>query len=313
MAHVMSVRGPIPPEAIGFTLMHEHIFIDLTAFPAGTQRVGLDAVFDPARHMQLMIEEVAAFQRFEGKSIVDPTVRNLGGNVAAVRRFSETTGLNIVMGCGWYRDSYMEQDLYYRSTEEIAEELLNDIEHGFGTTGIRPGIIGEIGTNLLHLTAKEERCLRAAAKAQRRSGLAITTHLPQAGVAIEVLDILQEHGVPPDRVIIGHSDIYLDVAYHAALAKRGAYVQYDNLGCTYDQPRQGPAVVAHVAEMIRQGYVERILLAHDICWRQHLAAFNGKGFDYLPRRFLPELRANGVSEESIRTMTVLNPRRVLSV
>jgi phosphotriesterase-related protein len=303
----------MPTDALGFTLPHEHIFLNLTAYPTGTQMAGPDAVIDPVRHTQLMIEELAAFQRFGGTSLVELTVRNMGGDVEALRRMSEVTGLNIIVGCGWYRDSYMENDLHYRPTDQLAEELINEIEHGFGNTGIRPGILGETGTNFLHLTAKEERCLRAVAKAQRKTGLAITTHLPQGGVGFELLDVLQEHGVPPDRVIIGHADVYMDIAYHAALAKRGAYVQYDNIGSKYDLPRQEPALVAEVVEMIRQGYVERILLSHDVCWRSHLAAYNGKGFDYIPRCFLPALRARGVSDEAIHTMTVVNPQRVLAV
>jgi predicted metal-dependent phosphotriesterase family hydrolase len=312
VAYVMSVRGPLAPEAIGFTLTREHLFLNLTAFPNGTASTDPEPIIDPVRHTQLLIEEVAAFQRFGGKTIVDLTVRNLGGDVEAVRRLSETTGLNIIMGCGWYRDSYMEHDLYYRPTDQIAEELIHEIEHGFGTTGIRPGII-EDGTDFHHLTAKEERCLRAAAKAHRRTGLAITTHLPHAGVGFEVLDILQEYGVPPERVIIGHSDISLNTAYHAALATRGAYVQYDNIGSTYDQPLQEPAVAAELVEMIRLGHGERILLSHDVSSRRHLAAYNGRGFAYLPKSFLPVLRAKGVSEEAIHAMTVLNPQRVLSV
>ena len=164
-----------------------------------------------------------------------------------------------------------------------------------------------------HLTAKEERCLRAEAKAQRRTGLAMTTHLPKAGVGFEVLDILGEYGVPPDRVIIGHSDIYKEVEYHAALVKRGAYVQYDNIGTAYDAPRGEPDLVNLVAELVHRGYAERILLSHDICWRSHLGYYDGHGFDYLATTFLPKLREKGVSDEAIHTMTVENPKRVLAV
>jgi predicted metal-dependent phosphotriesterase family hydrolase len=315
MAHVMTVCGPISPDELGFTLPHEHIFVDLTAFPGGITIGGLDAIIDPVRHMEIMIEELKAYQSAGGKSVVDVTCRNLGGDIRALKRVAEATGANIIAGCGWYRESYMDHDIYYQPTNELAEDLIKEIENGLGDTGIRPGIIGEIGVDYshYHLSAKEERCLRAMAKAQRRSGLAITTHLPKARVAFEVLDVLGEHGVPPDRVIIGHSDIYKDAGYHAALMTRGAYVQYDNIGSDFDAPRGEPDLLDLVVELVRRGHGERILLSHDICCRSHLKYYHGRGFDYLATQFLPRLREMGISEEEVQIMTVENPKRVLSV
>ena len=321
MAQVMTVCGPISPDELGFVLPHEHIFIDLTAFPGGITLGGLDGIIDPVRHMEIMIEEVRAYQQAGGNSIVDVTCRNMGGDVRALKRVSETTGVHIVAGCGWYRESYMDHDLYYRSTDELAEELIREIEQGLGDSGLRPGILGEIGIEYshYHLSAKEERCLRAMAKAQRRTGLAITTHLPKAGVAFEVLDVLGEYGVPPDRVIVGHSDVYKDAAYHAALMDRGAYVQYDNIGSSLDAPRGERELLDLIVKLVRgasskgRRYTQRILLSHDICYRSHLRHYQGRGFDYLATRFLPQLRERGLGDEEIHTMTVENPRRVLSV
>ena len=58
MAHIMTVLGPISPTDLGVTLPHEHIFIDLTAFPGGITTGGLDAIIDPIRHTEIMIEEL---------------------------------------------------------------------------------------------------------------------------------------------------------------------------------------------------------------------------------------------------------------
>ena len=309
----MTVLGPISPDELGFTLPHEHIFIDLTVFPGGilTASSPLDIIIDPVLHTEIMVEELKAFQAVGGKSLVELTCRNMGGDIRAVKRMAGVTGLNIIAGCGWYRDSYMEDDIYYRATDELAEELIYEIEYGIGGTDIRPGIIGEIGTNHYHLTAKEERCLRAVAKAQRRTGLAVTTHLPKVEVAFEVLDILAEYGVPPERVIIGHSDIFQDAEYHAALMKRGAYVQYDNIRSVYRIPLG--ELDNLIAKLVRQGYAERILLSHDICCKSHLSYYDGDGFDCLATHFLPKLKEKGVSDEAIHTMTVENPARVLAV
>jgi predicted metal-dependent phosphotriesterase family hydrolase len=315
MAQIMTVLGAISPNDLGFTLPHEHIFIDLTAFPGGITTGGLDAIIDPVRHTEMMIEELNAFQAVGGKGLVEVTCRNMGGDIRAVKRAAEASGLNIIAGCGWYRESYMDHDIYYRATDELAEELVYEIEHGIDGTDIRPGIIGEIGVdyNHDHLSAKEERCLRAVAKAQRRTGLAVTTHLPKARIAFEVLDVLAEYDVPADRVILGHSDTYKDAAYHAALMNKGAYVQYDNIGSDYDMPRGEAELISLVADLVCQGFVDRILLSHDICCRSHLKWFGGRGFDYLATKFLPTLKQAGVSDEAIYTMTVENPKRVLTV
>lgn len=319
MPQVMTVRGPIAAGALGFTLPHEHTFLNLAAFPTSATLSGLDAVIDPVRHMQILIDELRIFRQEGGASIVDTTNRNMGGDIRATLRLSEATGIHIIAGCGWYREAFMGEELSFTPTDRLAEELIWEIEHGIcegpnrNCTFIRPGIIGEIGTNLLHLSAKEERCLRAMAKAQRRTGLALTTHLPQGGVALEVLDIVAEHNVPADRVIIGHADIYMDVDYHVALMKRGAYVEFDNIGAHYDVPRQEPALVEHIFRLIQRGHVERILLSQDTCWRSRLAHWGGHGYGYIQRTFLPLLRARGISEEAIHIMTVENPARVLAV
>ena len=315
MAQIMTVLGPISADELGFTLPHEHIFINLTAFPGGVTIGGYDAIFDPVRHTEVIVEELQAFQAVGGKSVVEVTCRNMGGDIQAVKRVAEITGLNVIAGCGWYRESYMDHDIYYQPTEELAEGLIYEIEHGLEGTDIRPGILGEIGHDYshTHLSAKEERCFRAVAKAQRRTGLAITTHTPKGGIGFEILDILGEYDVPPDRVIIGHSDGHKDLDYHAALMKRGAYVQYDNIGSTIDGSRGEPELVNHIAELVRLGYVERILLSHDINRRSQLKYYDGFGFDYLIKRFLPMLNAKGVGYEAINTMTVGNPARVLAV
>jgi phosphotriesterase-related protein len=311
MPQIMTVLGPIPPQELGLTLPHEHIFIDLTAFPGGSTIGGLDSLIDPARHTDIMIDELKAFQAVGGRSVVELTPRNAGGDVQAVKRVAQATGLNIIVGCGWYRASYMEEALRHRPTDELAEELIDEIENGIGGTDMRPGIIGEIGTNQYHLTALEERCLRAEAKAQRQTGLAITTHLPKAGVAFEVLDILAEYDVPPDRVVIGHCDIYQDADYHAAIMDRGAYVQYDNIRSYINIPLG--ELDELVAELVGRGYAERMLLSHDVCWRSHLHHYGGGGFDYIAKTFIPKLKEKGVASEAIHTMTVENPKRVLTV
>ena len=312
MASIMTVLGPISPDQLGFTLPHEHIFCDLTSFPGGITRGGMLSRIDPLLHFEIMVQEIRDFQAIGGKSIVDLTCRNMGGDVRALQRISKTTGVNIVASCGWYRESYIEPGFYHGPTEELAEELIHDIEHGLDGTDIRPGIIGEIGTeyNHPHFSATEERCLRAIAKAHRRTGLAISTHMPMT-IGFELLGILADHDVPPDRVIVGHCETYMSLEYHVAVAKRGAYLEFDNM--VYDGPHYVPELVAHLAALVRQGFAHRMLLSQDICWRNRLKHFGGNGLDYVGVHLIPLLKEAGVDDEAIHAITVENPARVLAV
>ena len=312
MPSVMTVCGSIDPEYLGVTLPHEHIFIDLTAWPGGRTVAGEDAIIDSERHERLMIAELQQFQAVGGKSIVELTVKNMGGDPPALRRVSEATGLHIIAGCGWYRDSYMSPDLNHRPTDQLAEELIYEIEHGIAGTDVRPGIIGEIGADYHHLTAIEERCLRASAMAQRATGLAITTHLPRRDAAFETLAILAEYGVPPEKIVVGHADQYDSIEYQLALLKRGVFIEFEIIRPHYPYARTMPTIDM-TAELVRLGYAGQMLMSRDVCSQSMLRRNGGGGFDYLITDFLPALRERGIDDEAIHTMTVENPKRLLSI
>jgi phosphotriesterase-related protein len=100
------------------------------------------------------------------------------------------------------------------------------------------------------------------------------------------------------------------MAYHEALARRGAYVQFDTIrrGSEHDFDRR----LAYTRNLVDKGYTRQILLSHDVCQRSHLRAYGGGGYDVLLTDFLPRLQASGVSAETIRGITVDNPRRALT-
>jgi predicted metal-dependent phosphotriesterase family hydrolase len=87
-------------------------------------------------------------------------------------------------------------------------------------------------------------------------------------------------------------------------------VQFDNVrGLTaYDLDRQ----VDWVLNLVRAGFIERILLSHDVCLRSHLGIAGGAGFTLILREFLPRLQAAGLSADELVVLTVDNPRRALT-
>jgi predicted metal-dependent phosphotriesterase family hydrolase len=311
MAHVQTVLGPIEPTSLGVTLPHEHTQIALWHVPARWDYWQL------TRDEPLILEELAAFRAAGGSSVVDLTVAGVGRDPEWLAGLSRASGLNVVMGCGWYRGAYYppEARIDRRAVDDLADELVLEATDGVGATGTRPGIIGEIGTDKPWVSALEERVHRAAARAARRTGLAITTHAVLSPVGTEQLRIFEEEGVDPARVVIGHADSYPVLEHHLAIVERGASVEFDFLGMTFSAlERHGePRVVELLCELLARGHAERILLSQDVCNDAQLQRYGGHGYTYLATTFLPRLREAGVSAAEIETMTTANPRRLLTI
>jgi phosphotriesterase-related protein len=313
----MTVSGPVPADQLGLTLPHEHLFIDTYSWPGGKSGSSALGIIDPLLDWEAVVAEINDYREAGGGAIVDLSLPAIGRAPEALRRIGETTGVHVVMGCGWYRDSFYPSDMNYRSTDEIADELVREFEDGVGRTGIRPGVIGEIGVETTFPTAREERVLRASARAHHRTGLAITTHTPIRTSGRAALEVLVQEGVPPERVIIGHADSYPVPEYLVSLLEDGCYVQFDCVVWSYksraDMPL-GPEELADLTvDLVGRGYGERLLLSHDVSNRALLKRYGGDGFTCLTDRFLPLLRKSGLDDETIGLITVENPRRALAV
>jgi len=311
MPHVQTVLGPIDPADLGFTLPHEHTQIALWHIPARWDYWQL------TRDEPLILDELAAFRDAGGSSLVDLTMPGVGRDPSWLADLARASGLNIVMGCGWYRGAYYpaEAVIDRRSVEDIADELILESTDGVGETGIRPGIIGEIGTDKPWVSALEERVHRAAARAARRTGLAITTHSVLSPVGLDQLRLFQDEGADPGRVVIGHADSYPHLDHYLAIIERGASIEFDFLGMSFTPTeRHGESrIVELLCDLLSRGHGDRILLSQDVCHDSQLRRHGGNGYTYLADTFLPRLRESGVSDVEIETMTVANPRRILTI
>ena len=311
MPHVQTVLGAVDPGALGFTLPHEHTHIALWHVP------GRNDYWELTRDEPVILDELRRFRDVGGSAVVDLTLDGVGRDPAWLARLSERTGLHVVMGCGWYRGMHYppEARIDRRSVDDLADELVREVAEGVRGTGVKPGIIGEIGTDKPWVSPAEERVHRAAARAARRTGLAITTHGVMSPVALDQLRILEEEGADLSRVVVGHADSYPVLDHLLELLRRGASVEFDFLGMSFTpQERHGEGrILALALELLGRGHAERLLLSQDVCHDAQLKRYDGNGYVYLAEAFLPRLRDAGVSEAEIETMTVGNPRRVLSV
>jgi phosphotriesterase-related protein len=299
---IMSVTGPVESGDLGVVLPHEHVFANLIREYRGTGLLNDEHL---ARH------EVGLYRAAGGTTLVDLTLDEIGRDPAALRRVAEATGVTIVMGCGHYRDPYLDRGWFDRhDVGEIAEKIVEDIEEGVRGTGVRAGIIGEIGADQAYISAAEERSFRAAARAHRRTGLTISTHAARWPVGLDQLRLLAEEGVDPGRVIIGHADTVPSPDYHLALARQGCYVSFDSVGTgtPYDLQRTADYTVA----LVRAGFGAKVLLSHDVFLRGHLRADGGGGYGYLLTDFLPLLSAAGLDAELVRRLVSANPIAALT-
>ena len=311
MPHVQTVLGPIDPGDLGFTLTHEHTQISLWHIPARWDYWQL------TRDEPLILEELAAFREAGGGGIVDLTMPGVGRDPVWLAGIARASGLSVVMGCGWYRGAYYPAETLIdrRSVDDLADELVREATDGVGDTEIRPGIIGEIGTDKPWVSALEERVHRAAARAARRTGLGLTTHSVLSPVGLEQLRIFEDEGADPSRVVVGHADSYPHLDHYLAIIERGAAIEFDFLGMSFTPAeRHGEGrIVELLCELLSRGHVEHILLSQDVCHDSQLQRYGGNGYTYLASAFLPRLRDAGVSEAEIETLTVANPRRLLSI
>ena len=308
---VETVLGRIDPAELGWTLPHEHTAIALWHIANRWD------YWELRRDEPVIVEELGKFAAAGGSSVVDLTLPGVGRDPEWLARISRATGLNVVMGGGWYRDAYypVETLIDRRPVDDLADELVREATVGVGETGIRIGIIGEIGTDKPWLSAREERVHRAAARAARRTGLSITTHAVQSTVGLDQLTVFEEEGADLSRVVVGHADSNPSPAYHEAIVERGATVEFDFLGMSFTPlERHGEGrIVESICDLLARGRVGQILLSQDVCHDSQLTRYGGNGYVHLAETFLPQLRAAGVGEEEIRTMTVDNPRRLLTI
>ncbi len=308
---VITVRGPIPAGELGFTLPHEHVLL---------------AGWDP----EVAARELSLYASAGGRTLVDLTNIRAGRDPQALRSISERTGLHIVMSTGFFKDKWMPPGTHDRSVEEMTAQFVREIEVGVDDTGIRAGVIGEVGISSTRQsqrgdfhgrTSTEERSLRATARAQRRTGVGINLHFDIGGDLPEheaALDILAAEGADLKRVALSHFVPNLrQIPHFHRIAGRGCFVEFDLFGQEKAYPGRKnipPADEMHevIRRLVAEGLSSHLLLSQDVCHKACFVENGGFGYAHILRTILPRLEAIGVDRAAIHRMTVENPRRLLA-
>jgi phosphotriesterase-related protein len=335
---VMTVNGPLPAGELGRTLIHEHLHMDalpllaahrykaqstdkLTLENAAEARWNPGAFLDNYRFTEpeLIARELRSYVAAGGCAIVDATPRDLGRDPSVLAEIARAAGIHVVMGCGYYLEACHPPRLAECSADAIAAELIAEIRDGVDGSGIRPGMIGEIGTGD-PITEAEKKVVRATARAQLVSGLCLSIHIhPWSRGGTEVAALLREEGVDPARVILNHISTAIDdEAYQRTLLDEGYNLAYDLFGFDHSllgagrYPPSDAAVAARVAQLFRAGHGRQLLISQDIGVRTRLLAYGGWGYAHLLTHVVPLLKGHGLSQGEVDAVLVANPARLLA-
>jgi phosphotriesterase-related protein len=343
---VMTVRGELSADLLGVVLPHEHIMLDLRnqfAPPAEASRMALaERKIDMsilgvlsrnplAVRDNLMLNDVETaeaelleFAKAGGSTVVEATSVGAGRDPLALQGISRTVGVNIVAGCGYFTFDTHPPGMDDKRVQDIKREMLEDITRGMNGTRIRAGVIGELGTSE-RLHPNEEKVLVAGAEVQAETGLGMHVHTePWGNERMHVLDILESCGADLNKVAINHIDVKqeFDREECRRIMKRGAYVEFDNFGKEYyvDGRNRGLLAgpfardierVAVIRELIDDGFLNRILITNDLCFKTMLHAYGGWGYDHILANIVPMLMEVGVTEDQVNVLVRENPRRFL--
>jgi phosphotriesterase-related protein len=312
MPQVETLRGPIDTSQLGFTLMHEHVFV----LSEGVKRT-FPSTWNEEAEIASAREKLRDLHGAGVGTIVDLTVMGLGRDIPRLQRVAGDLALHVVVATGLYAYTDDEVPRYFRNRDidAMAELFVRDVMEGIQGTGVKAAIL-KCATDEAGVSEGVEKVLRAIARAHRRTGVPISTHTHAATKrGLDQQRVFEEEGVDLSRVIIGHSGDSEDLDYLEALMKRGSTIGMDRFGIDiYLTTEKRVAVIARLCE---KGYAGRMVLAHDASC--HIDWFPAEAiratvpnwhFRHISDDVVPALRQAGVSEDDIRQMTVENPRRI---
>jgi phosphotriesterase-related protein len=344
---IRTVLGDIDPADLGRTMCHEHLLVDqrIVSFrePADPEERALayrPVTIDILGWLQWnwmsnldnlvldseseAIAELTFYAQARGGSIIDCTLPGIGRRPDAMARIARATGVNVVMGSGFYVQQTHPARVAEMSEDDITREIVSEFTDGVGPDRIPAGSIGEIGSSW-PMTGDEAKVFRAAGRAQRELDCALTTHPGRhPDSPAQIMELLRSVGTDMERVIIGHIErttMRLDAQQR--IADAGCYVQFDLFGteitATFpyqefgiDIPSDAQRLVA-IAQLTASGHGDRILVAHDVGSKHRTRRYGGLGYDHFLRDIVPWMEKRGMGPEFVSRIVEENPRRAFAI
>jgi phosphotriesterase-related protein len=348
LGKVQTVSGLIDADDLGITLTHEHCFIDNSVWilepgkasekPLVHQPVSLDNLwwvrYHPFSNLdnirlqdeELTVSELKHFKSAGGSTAVDMSCIGYGRDPRALASIAETTGLNIIMGTGYYVEAQYPPG-WQPDEDKIIDEIIRDVTVGVDNTGIRAGVMGQLGI-VWPMTDNERLTLRAEALAQKETGVAMKISLGRSpDSAFEALEVLDSAGADLSRVSFDHIDRTIRVHdTRVKLARNGCYLEYSLFGFEGWYPHRmvlseenqikgdvpnDAGRIDEIMALIGEGFLNQILISQDHAWKTSLRRYGGPGYAHILNNVVPLMREKGMPEEHIHALLVENPRRFL--
>lgn len=347
---VQTVLGLIEAEDLGVTLTHEHCILDNSVWfiePSRTserlmarQPVSLENLwwvrYHPFSNLdniqnldeEMAISELSYFKQAGGVTVTDMSNIGYARDPLALASISRATGLNIIMGTGYYVEATYPST-WEPDEEKLAQGIVHDITAGVGDTGLRAGVMGQLGISW-PMTEKEKITLRAEVRAQKLTGVAMKVSPGRSpDSAFEAIEVLKSAKADLSRVSIDHIDRTVRVHdTRVKLARTGCYLEYTLTGfegwyphrvvLAEGDPRKGHMPndgdrVDEIMALIDEGFLNQVLLSMDISLKTLLRRYGGPGYAHILNNVVPLMRYKGMPEEHIHALLVENPNRFLQI
>ncbi len=307
VGRIVTVRGPIEPTELGTTLVHEHVLVDFI----GAEQVSRER-YDAGEVLETVLPHLIALRERGCRTLFEATPAYLGRDPLLLRRLSEESGLQLVTNTGYYgaaRDKYVPAHAYRESPRELAARWTREFRRGLEGTGVRPGFL-KIGVDSGALSEIDRKLVEAGALCHLETGLTIAVHTGDGEAALDILATLKRHGVAPAAYVWVHAQNEKDRPTHDWAAREGAWIELDGVG--------GGSLDSHldaVVDLARRGHLGSVLVSQDAGW-YHVGEPGGGTYrphTVLFDRFVPELRARGLTAEQLHTLLVDNPARAFAI
>jgi len=285
----------------GYTLMHEHVHIDLSRI-----KDDLDTCLDCKEET---IKEFKRLYELGVRNILEVTNVGMGRDVAYIDEVAQASGINIIKSTGCYKDPFILENEVSMTTEQLAEFMIKEIQEGFSEGHGKAEAIGEIGTSKNEWTVNERKLFDAAILAHKVTNKPIYTHTTLSTLALEQANYFVGKNADVSKIIIGHVDLNSDIEYILSVLKTGVNVGFDTIGKNNYLPDD--IRIEHLLKIEKEGYLGQVVLSEDLTRKSHLLYKGGIGYAYLFENFLPRLKEKGMSQENIDKMLIENPKRIL--
>ena len=282
----------------GYTLMHEHIFIDLS----GIKKLD-DCRLDCKNET---IEEFKKLYENGVRNITEVTNIGMGRDVNYIKEVSEKSGINVICATGFYKEPFYPEFVYEKNEKELSEIMKNDILKGIDGTDTKAGIIGEIGSSKDIITETELKVFKSAIIAHLETGVPITTHTSLGTMGHEQVRLFKEYKVNTDKIVIGHVDLSGNVEYILEMLYNGVYVEFDTIG--KNNYLADDIRIEMLKEIEKRELIDRVFLSMDITRKSNMEYKGGIGYNYIFNVFIPKLKEAGIKENSIEKMLKINPQ-----